>query len=222
MLYFTAVLRWHTWFSLMSRWRSLHTSLYAAASCSYSISLKSIPGKTSLTRASNLEPSVNVSFDNVLILKACTTSFASSSLSTLAVSTKEGRLLQVHVSTFSLFPVQFEQLYWLYCYDNLQNSRASCNNHWYWVLWRCRNKWILDQPGHLELMAEAEFSPLHVTMQSCLLNIFQYKNQVTYCNYDQLRSKWAHCKFPTNKNSQCYNWNYLLMYWKFLIMLIQH
>jgi hypothetical protein len=42
----------------------------ASASLSNSMSLNSIPGNTSLTKALNLAQSENVSFDKVLILKA--------------------------------------------------------------------------------------------------------------------------------------------------------
>lgn len=59
-----------TWFSLTSRCLSSQVSLYAAASCSYSMSLRSTPGKMSRTRASNRMLSVNVSFERVLILTA--------------------------------------------------------------------------------------------------------------------------------------------------------
>ena len=95
-----------TCISLTTRFVSLQTCLMASASVSYSMSLNSIPGKTSLTRASNLILSEKVSLDRVLILNAWTTSFVSRPPSTLP---EECNIiyLKLNVLTFKLFePVQ--------------------------------------------------------------------------------------------------------------------
>ena len=70
-----------TWFLLMIRFSSSQVCSIALARCSYSMSRNSTPGKTSLTRASNRLLSTNVSFDRVLMRRACTTRFASVVLS---------------------------------------------------------------------------------------------------------------------------------------------
>ena len=75
------------WFSLTTKFVSAHASLIASASFSYSISLNSTPGNTSRSSASKRVPSENVSFDSVLMRRACTTSLDSSSWSTFSVTT---------------------------------------------------------------------------------------------------------------------------------------
>lgn len=62
-----------TWVFMISILASLKTCCKPVANSAYSTSLKSMPGKTSLTNASNCAQSANVSFDMVLSRKAWTT-----------------------------------------------------------------------------------------------------------------------------------------------------